>query len=172
MQVKISELQGKVIGIYFSANWYPPCHNFTQLLVNAYEEFKNHTPGFEVVFVSSDEDLDAFNNYRACMPWLAIPFSDLNTKKTLNRRFDIEGIPSLIILQPNNYKEDAAIREGVDLLYRYGTQAFPFSKERLQELQEKEREKHENQTIMNLLTSQNRDFLLGQSTSKQVSPAF
>ncbi|KAL3505433.1 hypothetical protein ACH5RR_035274 [Cinchona calisaya] len=170
-QVKISELQGKVIGIYFSANWYPPCHNFTQLLVNAYEEFKNHPPGFEVVFVSSDEDLDAFNSYRACMPWLAIPFSDLNTKKNLNRRFDIEGIPSLIILQPNNYKEDAAIREGVELLYRYGIQVFPFTEERLQELQEKEREKHDNQTLMNLLTSQSRDFLLVQSTTKLVPVA-
>ena len=170
MQVKISELEGKIVGIYFSANWYPPCNNFTPLLVNAFEEFKSQTPGFEVVFVSCDEDLDAFNNYRACMPWLAIPFSDLNTKKNLNSRFDVEGIPSLIILQPDNYKVDEAIHDGVELLYRYGKQAFPFTKERLQELQEREREKHENQTLMNLLTSQNRDFLLGHSTSKLVSP--
>ncbi|XP_027148142.1 probable nucleoredoxin 2 isoform X2 [Coffea eugenioides] len=170
-QVKISELEGKIVGIYFSANWYPPCNNFTPLLVNAFEEFKSQTPGFEVVFVSCDEDLDAFNNYRACMPWLAIPFSDLNTKKNLNSRFDVEGIPSLIILQPDNYKVDEAIHDGVELLYRYGKQAFPFTKERLQELQEREREKHENQTLMNLLTSQNRDFLLGHSTSKLVPVA-
>lgn len=168
MQVKISELEGKVIGVYFSANWYTPCQKFTKLLVNAYEHFKNQNPGFEVVFVSSDEDLDAFNNYLACMPWLAIPFSDLNTKKNLSSMFDVEGIPCLIILQPDCGKGDGVTHEGVELLHRYGIQAFPFTPERLQELQEKEREKHENQTLTNLLTNQNREFLLSHSTSKQV----
>ncbi|CAI9117030.1 OLC1v1018341C1 [Oldenlandia corymbosa var. corymbosa] len=186
MQVKISELQGKVVGVYFSANWYPPCQKFNQLLVNAYEHFKltnhhNRNPGFEVVFVSSDEDLDAFNNFRAGMPWLAIPFSDLNTKKTLNRMFDVEGIPCLVILQPDssykgrdghgNGNGEGVIHEGVDILHRYGIQAIPFTKDRLLELQEIEREKHENQTLTNLLTTQNRDFLLSQSAPQPVPVA-
>lgn len=169
LQVKVSDLEGKVIGIYFSANWYPPCQTFTNLLVNAYEQIKNLSPGFEVVFVSSDEDSDAFNNYHACMPWLAVPFSDLKTKKFLNQKFDVEGIPCLIILQPDSSKDGTATYDGVELLYRYGAQAFPFTKKRLLELQEEEREMHENQTIMNLLTNNTRDFLLSQSIHKQVS---
>ncbi|KAL6317618.1 hypothetical protein AAG906_030371 [Vitis piasezkii] len=167
-QVKVSELNDKVIGLYFSANWYAPCRKFTQVLAGAYEQLKSCGAGFEIVFVSSDEDSDAFDNFRACMPWLAVPFSDLETKKALNRKFDIEGIPCLVILQPNDNKDEATLHDGVELIYRYGVNAFPFTKVRLEELRKEEREKHESQTLPNLLTNHNRDFLLGRPTAKQV----
>lgn len=173
-QIKVSELEGKVVGIYFSANWYPPCQTFTKLLIDVYEQLKASTgSNFEVVFVSSDEDLDAFNNYHSSMPWLAIPFSDLVSKKDLNRKFDVEGIPCLIILQPNASKDNdsSTLHDGVELVYRYGVQAFPFTKERLEELLQEEREKHERQTLMNLLTSHDRDFLLANPEAKQVQVA-
>ncbi|KAK3016596.1 hypothetical protein RJ639_005869 [Escallonia herrerae] len=115
-QVRISDLQGKVLGIYFSANWYPPCQSFTQLLVDVYEQIKRTCSNFEIVFVSSDEDLDAFNKYHACMPWPAIPFPDLETKKALNRRFEVEGIPCLIILQPNSNGDDTVLHDGAELV--------------------------------------------------------
>lgn len=166
--MKVSDLEGKVTALYFSANWYPPCQNFTQVLIGAYEELRNSGSSFEIVFVSSDEDLDAFNTYHACMPWLAIPFSDLQTKKSLNRKFDIEGIPCLVVLQPDDDKDDATLHDGVELIYRYGIKAFPFTKEKLDELQIEEREKHENQTLLNLLTNHERDYLLGHPTSIQV----
>ncbi|CBI18925.3 unnamed protein product, partial [Vitis vinifera] len=167
-KVKVSELNDKVIGLYFSANWYAPCRKFTQVLAGAYEQLKSCGAGFEIVFVSSDEDSDAFDNFRACMPWLAVPFSDLETKKALNRKFDIEGIPCLVILQPNDNKDEATLHDGVELIYRYGVNAFPFTKVRLEELRKEEREKHESQTLPNLLTNHNRDFLLGRPTAKQV----
>ena len=118
--VKVSDLEGKVIGLYFSANWYPPCRNFTPVLVDMYEQLKTNGSNFEIVYMSSDEDLNAFNNYHALMPWLAIPFSDLETKKALNRKFDIEGIPCLVISQPNSNKDDATLHEGVELVYLLG----------------------------------------------------
>ncbi|KAF8377776.1 hypothetical protein HHK36_031161 [Tetracentron sinense] len=167
-QVKVLDLEGKAVGLYFSANWYRPCRNFTPVLAGIYEQLKGHGFGFEVVYVSSDEDSDAFNSYRACMPWLAIPFSDLVTKKALNRRFDIEGIPCLIILQPSDNEDAETIHEGVELIYRYGVRAFPFTKERLEELEKEEKEKHESQTLTNLLTHPSRDFLLGQPSPMQV----
>lgn len=164
-KVKVSELEGKVVGLYFSANWYSPCTKFTNLLVNVYQQLKessNINLGFEIVFVSSDENLNAFNTYRSSMPWLAIPFSDLETRRALTQKFDVEGIPSLIILQPNDNILDAAvIKDGVELVYRYGVQAFPFTKERLDELREKEKEKHDSQTLSNLLIHDARDVLLG-----------
>ncbi|KAF3970757.1 hypothetical protein ACB098_01G068500 [Castanea mollissima] len=171
LQVKVSDLEGKVIGLYFSANWYPPCRNFTPVLVDMYEQLKTNGSDFEIVYVSSDEDLNAFNNYHALMPWLAIPFSDLETKKTLNRKFDIEGIPCLVILQPDNNKDDATLHEGVELVYRYGVRAFPFTKERLENLLEEEREKHERQTLTNLISNHDRDYLLGHPSPKQVPVA-
>jgi len=167
-QVKVSDLEGKVIGLYFSANWYLPCRKFTEHLVNLYDQLKSNGSQFEVVFVSSDEDLNAFNNYHSLMPWLAIPFSDLESKKSLNRRFDVEGIPCLIILQPGRTGDGAAFRDGVDIMYRYGVKAFPFTDERLEELKREELERHESQTLLNLLAGHDRDFLLGHPTPKQV----
>ncbi|XP_042494682.1 probable nucleoredoxin 2 [Macadamia integrifolia] len=170
-QVKISELECKVVGLYFSANWYPPCRNFTTVLASVYEQLKGQGVSFEIVFVSSDEDADAFDNYRACMPWLAIPFSDLETKKALNRRFDVEGIPCLIIFQPNDNEDAGTLHDGVEIIDRFGARAFPFTKERLEELEKELREKYESQTLTNLLASQTRDFLLGHPSPKQVPVA-
>ncbi|GMJ02742.1 nucleoredoxin 1 [Hibiscus trionum] len=163
-RVEISDLEGKVIGLYFSANWYPPCRNFNNLLVSVYEQLKSNGCNFEVVFVSSDEDLGAFNGYRETMPWLSIPYSDLETKKALNRQFDVEGIPCLIILQPDG----SILHDGVELIYKYGVEAFPFTKEKLEELQRKERMKHESQTLTNLLTNPGRDYLLDPTLTRKV----
>lgn len=168
-----SRLTRKIIGLYFSANWYPPCWKFNQVLVGIYNQLKNSSTtgsSFEIVYISSDEDSDAFNRYHACMPWLAIPFSDLETKKALNRKFEVEGIPSLVILQPGDYKDgdEATLRDGVEIIYRYGVQAFPFTKQRLEQLEKEEKEKHENQSLTNLLTNHDRHYLLGHRTPNQV----
>lgn len=170
-QVRISDLQCKAIGIYFSANWYPPCRKFTTTLANTYEQLKkcNIDPGFEVVFVSSDEDLDSFDEYRSSMPWVSIPFSATTTKRALNLKFDVESIPCFIILQPNyDDKQDSIIENGVDVIDRYGARAYPFTKERLEELMEEEKEKRENQTLKELLTTHERDFLVSHSMPKKV----
>ncbi|GKV17798.1 hypothetical protein SLEP1_g28260 [Rubroshorea leprosula] len=167
-QVKVSDLEGKILGLYFSANWYSPCRSFTQLLASVYEQLKSKGSEFEIVFVSSDEDLEAFNNYRSCMPWLSVPFSDLESKKALNRKFEVEGIPCLIILHPGDNKDEATLYDGVELIYRYGDQAFPFTKEKLEELHREEELKHENQTLTTLLTNHDRDYLLGHPPTNQV----
>lgn len=167
-RVRICDLEGKIVGIYFSANWYPPCREFTPVLAVAYEQLKVRCdPGFEIVFVSCDEDKEAFDEYCAVMPWLAIPFPDLETKRRLNRRFDIEELPCLIILQQSYDKQDFRILDGVDLIYRHGIQAYPFTKQRVEELLQSENDKHQNQTLIDLLTNHDRDFLLSHTTSKQ-----
>lgn len=145
------------------------------MLVSIYEELKNSTTAcdFEVVYVSSDEDSDAFDSfYGQQMPWLAIPFSDLETKKALNRKYDVEGIPCLVILQPHDNKEDATFRDGVELIHRFGVRAYPFTKERLEQLQKEEREKHENQTLTNLLTNRDRDYVLAHPGFEKVRKSF
>jgi nucleoredoxin len=103
------------------------------------------------------------------MPWLSIPFSDLETKKALNSKFDVEAIPCLVILHPKDNKDEATLHDGVELLHRFGVQAFPFTKERLEELKLEEKEKHERQTLTNLLICHNRDYLLGHPAPRQVS---
>ncbi|XP_038715413.1 probable nucleoredoxin 2 [Tripterygium wilfordii] len=168
-QARVSDLEGKVIGLYFSANWYPPCRNFNEFLIHFYEQLNQvHGSNFDIIFVSCDEDLDAFNEYRSTMPWLAVPFSDLENKKALTRKFEVEDIPCLVMLQPNDDKDEATLRDGVELVHRYGVDAFPFTRQRLQELHMEEIEKHERQNLMNLLTNHDRDYVLGHPGHTQV----
>merc|ERR1719326_2461834 len=80
-------LAGKVLGIYFSAHWCPPCRGFTPKLVE----------NFEIIFASSDRDEAAFKEYFGDMPWLALPHGD-RRKEQWSNLFGVNGIPSLAIV--------------------------------------------------------------------------
>lgn len=90
-------LKGKVIGIYFSAHWCPPCKAFTPRLVEFYNKMKTAGKNFEVIFSSSDRNEDSFKEYFGSMPWLALPFQDSRCKQ-LSTAFQVSGIPMLIIM--------------------------------------------------------------------------
>jgi len=53
-----------------------------------------------MIFVSSDRDDDAFSEYFATMPFLALPFVKRHLKAELSSssKFDVSGIPSLIFI--------------------------------------------------------------------------
>lgn len=92
--------KGKVIGIYFSAHWCPPCKTFTPLLSTFWYKFKKteHGANFEIVFVSSDRDQKSFDEYYASMPWFSLPFAERDLKAKLSAKFKVSGIPSLIFV--------------------------------------------------------------------------
>ena len=83
-EVTTSQFEGsdKVLGIYFSAHWCPPCRAFTPQLAQWYEKVKKGPNGskFDIVFVSSDRDESSFDEYFQEMPWHAMPFSDRERK--------------------------------------------------------------------------------------------
>ena len=92
-------LAGKTVGIYFSAHWCPPCRQFTPSFARAYEKLTGEKgKDFEVVFVSSDRDERAFDEYRGEMPWLALPFAARDKKAELSRKFKVNGIPALVVV--------------------------------------------------------------------------
>jgi len=91
-------VQGKVVGLYFSAHWCPPCKGFTPKLAEIYRGYLAKGKNFEVVFVSSDRDENSFTEYFRDMPWLALPYSDRDRKATLSSKFKVRGIPTLVIL--------------------------------------------------------------------------
>jgi nucleoredoxin len=97
IEKKGSDLAGSVVGLYFSAHWCPPCRGFTPQLAEWYNTSLK-AKGFEVVFVSSDRDGNAFKEYSGEQPWLALDFSDRKRKEQLSSHFKVEGIPSFVIL--------------------------------------------------------------------------
>lgn len=108
--VDIATLSGKVVGVYHSAHWCPPCRAFTPKLV----EFANaHKDTFAVVFVSYDRDQKSMAEYmkETKMPWAAVPFKSPSGKKIADEN-GIKGIPTLLI-----YGKDGALltKNGRDL---------------------------------------------------------
>jgi nucleoredoxin len=81
-EVSSDSLSGKYVMFYFSAHWCPPCRAFTPVLAEFYKA--NHESlNFEIVFVSSDKDDGAFNEYWGTMPWLGLPFANRELKDSV-----------------------------------------------------------------------------------------
>ena len=94
---QVPELKDKMIAIYFSAHWCPPCRQFTPKLV----EFRDACAkdNFEVVFVSCDNDEKAMKGYMKDMnmKWLAVPYGSPLRKQLMNT-YKVSGIPYLVVL--------------------------------------------------------------------------
>ncbi len=87
------------IGIYFSAQWCPPCRAFTPSLVDAYNELQEEGKPFEIVFVSSDRTPQDMRTYMRDynMNFLAVRHGRKEAEE-LSNRFGVRGIPRLVII--------------------------------------------------------------------------
>ncbi|KDO32836.1 hypothetical protein SPRG_02529 [Saprolegnia parasitica CBS 223.65] len=90
-------LAGKKVLLYFSAHWCGPCRGFTPTLATYYTKLQKQL-NFEIVFVSSDSDDEAFAEYFGSMPWLALPYAERDRKEALSTKFNVQGIPTLVVL--------------------------------------------------------------------------
>ncbi len=88
----------KLVAFYFSAHWCPPCRNFTPLLAKFYNEVNQSEKQLEIIFVTSDQDLNSFTEYFGHMPWLSLPFGDERIAE-LKKLFGVRGIPMLVVLK-------------------------------------------------------------------------
>merc|ERR1712113_7801 len=94
----------KLIGVYFSAHWCPPCRKFTPLLAKFYTQLKERDPhALEVVFVSSDNDQQSMMEYfEASMPWTAAEFTPgIDQCKAYHT---VSGIPNFKLISPKDGK--------------------------------------------------------------------
>jgi nucleoredoxin len=98
-----TNLEGKVVALYFSAHWCPPCRAFTPALRRTYEAVVNGSNGsppreFELIFISGDRSPAEYESYLREMPnWLATPFQS-PAAGALREHYGVRGIPSLVFL--------------------------------------------------------------------------
>ncbi|XP_071673222.1 nucleoredoxin isoform X2 [Patagioenas fasciata] len=119
-----SALEGSHVGVYFSAHWCPPCRSLTRVLVESYQKIKEAGQKFEILFVSADRSEDSFKQYFSEMPWVAVPYADEARRSRLNRLYGIQGIPTLIVLDP---KGEVITRQGrVEVLNDVECREFPW----------------------------------------------
>eukprot|EP00960_Hanusia_phi_P047673 758504-Hanusia_phi.AAC.2 len=94
----------KLVGLYFSAHWCPPCRSFTPLLAETYRAMKSEGKEFEIVFLSSDQSESQFKEYYSQMPWLALPFAERSLKDKIASQIGVNGIPLLVLINPEDGK--------------------------------------------------------------------
>ncbi|XP_043699388.1 probable nucleoredoxin 1 [Telopea speciosissima] len=161
-QVKICNLKGKTIGLYFAASWCGPCRHFTPNLIDVYNELSPQGK-FEIILVSEDDDEDSFNSYFCKMPWLAFPFIDSERIDRLDELFKVRGVPHLTILDPNG---EIVNNDGVDIIDEYGVEGYPFTQERIIELKEQQEAAKKEESLRSILVSRSRDFLVSNDGKK------
>jgi len=135
--VALSSLEGKIVGLYFSAHWCPPCRGFTPKLAEKFEELVESGKNFEIIFISSDRDENSAKEYFSEMPWKMLSYSLREKKALLSELFDINGIPSLVLLD-----------EKASLITLSGRQAlFDVPFEKIQDFEEEKKRKAELEKI-------------------------
>ena len=103
-----SVLKGRtVVGLYFSADWCPPCQVFNPLLKHLHSSKRAHCnggsrtlPPFEVVLVSRCRNVTDTEKYFAGLPWTAMTHAEASGKRgrKLRDKFGITTIPALVLL--------------------------------------------------------------------------
>lgn len=97
-------IEGKTLGLYFSAHWCPPCRSFTPQLAAWYKGIKSEVGDkFEIIFCSGDRDEAGMKSYYkeqcdAGGDWLCLPYEN---KDNLDGLFEVSGIPTFIIVSPD-----------------------------------------------------------------------
>lgn len=127
VEVGREAIEGKHLGLYFSAHWCPPCRGFTPQLAAWYKKMKPDLGDkFEIIFCSGDRDETGMKSYYKEMcdaggDWLCMPYKD---KDNLDGIFKVQGIPTFIIVAPDGKVINS---NGRSLVPEATPQDFPFA---------------------------------------------
>ncbi len=110
----LAELNGKVIAIYFSASWCPPCRAFSPLLVDLADRLRAEGKPFALVLVGRDQTrqkaLDYMESHHMT-GYLVPPEADAN--KSLCTLYRVTGIPYLVVVDSDGNTLDPSARATV-----------------------------------------------------------
>ncbi|GMY21789.1 probable nucleoredoxin 1 [Fagus crenata] len=140
-KVPISELEGKIVGLYFFSLSYKTTekHDFYCEVINLYENLKKKGVSFEVVLVPLDITYHDFKKHFGGTQWFSVPYKGKCHEK-LARVFE-----------------------------KYGYNAFPFTSQRYLELAGMIRARVEELTLESVLISWEKDFVINKDGAKMVN---
>ncbi len=94
--VALSDYHGKIVLIEFWATWCGPCRSSMPSLEHIYRRFQNR--GVQLLFINEGE------NPQTMRRWLGKRFTArilLDSDQQVARRYQVPGLPSLFIVDPN-----------------------------------------------------------------------
>lgn len=87
------------IGLFFGGAWQQDSIDFTPLLASWYSRARQSGHHLEIVYVSNDESLHAFNDYYIySMPFLAVPFENKAIRLSLREMLNVKSVPTLVFV--------------------------------------------------------------------------
>ncbi|CAD8119460.1 unnamed protein product [Paramecium sonneborni] len=93
----------RLIGVYIGAQWSQPCQRFTPSLIEFYTKINEEIQQFEIIYIGMDENEEKYKEIVSDMPWLFYDFKEFVKYQVYNEyKKHIQGIPCLLILNPNN----------------------------------------------------------------------
>ena len=101
LQINLKDINKKIIGLYFSASWCPPCRKFTPIVSTFYEDMIEYYDDIEIIYISSDKTNNEFNEYWEEMTFLALPYIDREKKEELTKLYEVKQIPVLVFINNN-----------------------------------------------------------------------
>lgn len=175
-------LRGKIIGIHLWRVSDVTRNPNLKLAVDLLDAYEEHYPkgDFEVVSVAIVDEEEEENVIKAVeqlyfnrkfyrMPWLAIPYSDIETRRKLTKEFGTgysERCESVSFLSANG---KLLTKDGDKYLYELGGEYYPFTNEKVKEVVlDKETSfcQLEISSIHSLLATPNRNFLISNQGNK------
>ena len=106
--VSAQSLQGKHIGLFFGRrkeSMRMTHEDFVTDLKRTYNAIRAAGHNFEIVYVSLDKSKVFFDEYRKKMPWLCLPYDELNAASVkrqivLLQKFRVTELPALVVVDP------------------------------------------------------------------------
>ncbi|KAI8819302.1 thioredoxin-like protein [Fimicolochytrium jonesii] len=90
------EKEGRLIGLYFSAAWCPPCRQFSPRL-SAFAA--DNRKDFPVVYCPLDRSVEQQNMNLADKGFLSLPFELQSTVQNIMQQVGVMGIPCLVVVK-------------------------------------------------------------------------
>ena len=87
-------IKGKIVGLYFSAGWCPPCRRFSPELAQFQEQ---NSDEFVVCFVSSDRSEADMLSFVKGKSFLRVPFGS-PTRRQIQAKLGVSMLPTLLII--------------------------------------------------------------------------
>ncbi|KAL0004231.1 hypothetical protein SO802_011792 [Lithocarpus litseifolius] len=136
----------------------PPQHQ--QYFLNLVETYNEFSPRgeFEVVF-----DYGTFHEELLYMPWLAVPNTEHETRTRIWEELKMAGIVNIVIVDGSG---KVLCKNAFEAVKEYGIEAYPFTLQRIKEIEEQEVAAQKDQSLMSLFVSRSLDFIITNDDQK------